>query len=181
MQISRQKKKENIVEYILYLWQIEDLIRAYAFNLVAIEKEIISQFDVDEQTRQEFINWYDDLIQLMLAEKVEEKGHIQMLKSIVNELSKLHLRLLESDFNKEYKQEFEDLLPYLKNLFEKVNSKEKSTIEILLEAMYGVLLLRLQKIEISKETKEATDKISKFLSLLAKKHHQLETDKEFSV
>jgi len=29
---AQQKRKENIVEYILYIYQIEDLIRAFQFN-----------------------------------------------------------------------------------------------------------------------------------------------------
>ncbi len=181
MIISRQKKQENIVEYILYMWQIEDLIRAYAFDLTAIEKEIISQFDLSDEQNTEMINWYDDFIQQMLNEKVDKKGHIMLLKNIVQELSKLHLRLLESSFNKEYKTEFELLLPYLKDLFEKVNLKEKSTIEILLESLYGILMLKLKKAKISKETLEASEKIGKFLSLLAKKYYQLENDKDFSI
>lgn len=181
MIISRQKKHENIVEYILYMWQIEDLIRAYNFDLVAIEKEIISQFDLDQTTKEDMVQWYDDLIQLMLTEKVEEKGHIQMLAGIVDELSKLHLRLLESEYNKDYKKEFEELLPFLKDLFEKVNSKEKSTIEIFLETLYGILMLKLKNSKISDQTIEASLKISEFLSLLSKKHNLLENDEYFSI
>ena len=29
MIIARQKKQENIAEYLLYMWQIEDIIRAF--------------------------------------------------------------------------------------------------------------------------------------------------------
>ena len=28
MKIASQKRKENIAEYLLYMWQIEDIIRA---------------------------------------------------------------------------------------------------------------------------------------------------------
>lgn len=181
MIISRQKKHENIVEYILYMWQIEDLIRAYNFDLVAIEKEIISQFDLDQTSKEEMVQWYDDLIQLMLTENVEEKGHIQILINVVDELSKLHLRLLESEYNKDYKKEFEELLPFLKDLFEKVNTKEKSTIEIFLEALYGILMLKLKNAKISDQTLEASLKISEFLSLLSKKYNLLENDEYFSI
>ncbi|MBN2663034.1 MAG: DUF4924 family protein [Bacteroidales bacterium] len=181
MIISRQKKHENIVEYILYMWQIEDLIRAYNFDLVSIEKEIISQFDLDQNSIQEMVQWYDDLIQLMLSEKVEEIGHIQMLVSIVDDLSKLHLRLLESEHNKEYQKEFQELLPFLRDLFEKVNSKEKSTIEIFIETLYGILMLKLKNVKISEQTLEASLKISAFLSLLSKKYHLLENDKDFLI
>ena len=181
MIISRETKRKNIVEYIIYMWQIEDLIRAYNFDLVAIEKEIISQFELDRDIQTEMIDWYDNLIQLMLKEKVEENGHIQALKNIVNELSDLHLRLLESSQNPEYKIEFEKLLPYLSDLLKKIKNKDKSLVEILLETLYGILMLKLKKDNISKETNEATEKISTFMSLLAKKHKELEENTEFNL
>ena len=33
MIIARQKRKENIAEYLLYMWQVEDLIRANKFDM----------------------------------------------------------------------------------------------------------------------------------------------------
>ena len=36
MLIAQQKLKENIAEYILYMYQIEDVIRAYQFDLDSI-------------------------------------------------------------------------------------------------------------------------------------------------
>ena len=36
MLIARQKLNENIAEYVLYMFQIEDLIRAYDFDLEGI-------------------------------------------------------------------------------------------------------------------------------------------------
>lgn len=181
MIISREKRKENIVEYIIYMWQIEDLIRAYNFDLVAIEKEIISQFDIDDQTMEEMVDWYDNLIQLMLKEKVEEKGHIQAIKNIVDELSKLHFNLLESPEQESFKKEFEELLPYLSDLLNKVKDKDKSLVEILLETLYGILMLKLKKEKLSEQTQEASLKISSFMSLMAKKYKQYEEDNEFYI
>ena len=36
MYISQQLKKQNIAEYLLYMWQIEDLIRANRFDMESI-------------------------------------------------------------------------------------------------------------------------------------------------
>ena len=36
MIVARQKRKENIAEYLLYMWQVEDLIRANRFDMDAI-------------------------------------------------------------------------------------------------------------------------------------------------
>jgi len=38
MTLSENKKKEHIVEFILFLWQIEDLIRASDFTPEILER-----------------------------------------------------------------------------------------------------------------------------------------------
>jgi hypothetical protein len=35
---ASQKRKENIAEYLLYMWQIEDIIRANGLDLAKIEQ-----------------------------------------------------------------------------------------------------------------------------------------------
>ena len=44
MFISQQRRKENVAEYLLYMWQIEDIIRANNFSIEEIEKN--QGFDV---------------------------------------------------------------------------------------------------------------------------------------
>ncbi|WP_347164130.1 DUF4924 family protein, partial [Parabacteroides merdae] len=38
MIIARRKRKENIAEYLLYMWQVEDLIRANNFDMDSIRR-----------------------------------------------------------------------------------------------------------------------------------------------
>ena len=33
MIVAKQKRKEKIAEYLLYMWQVEDLIRANQFDI----------------------------------------------------------------------------------------------------------------------------------------------------
>ncbi|MGL5636915.1 MAG: DUF4924 family protein, partial [Bacteroidales bacterium] len=47
MIIASQKKKENIAEYLLYMWQVEDLIRAFKLDMDQIDQKLISQYQVD--------------------------------------------------------------------------------------------------------------------------------------
>ena len=51
MFISQQLRKKSIAEYLLYMWQIEDIIRAYDVNLTRIRREYISQFDYTDEQR----------------------------------------------------------------------------------------------------------------------------------
>ena len=50
MFIAREKKKDNIAEYILYMWQVEDLLRALGLNMEQVDKHIVAGFGADEQT-----------------------------------------------------------------------------------------------------------------------------------
>ena len=42
MDIAQAKRRENIAEYILYLWQLEDLLRALQFSPEAIFSTLIA-------------------------------------------------------------------------------------------------------------------------------------------
>ncbi len=181
MIIARQKKRENIVEYVLYMWQVEDLIRGLDFDIDKIEKYVISQFDEDEQTKQAMRMWYESMIETMKNEGVLEKGHIQVLRNVVRELTDLHVRLLRSPFHQDYQQLFDQTMPFLAEYINRAKDKDKSIIEIALEVMYGIWMLRLKKKPISEGTQQAVNKISEFLSTLAYKYHKAETDEDFEI
>ena len=94
MLIAREKKKNNIAEYILYMWQLEDMLRALDLDIERVDRHIVSGFQVDDETAIEIYEWYDNLIAMMKKEKVVQKGHIQPLINTMNELTELHLYLL---------------------------------------------------------------------------------------
>ena len=48
MIIARQKRKENIAEYLLYMWQVEDLIRANKFDMDSINRTVFAHYDQPE-------------------------------------------------------------------------------------------------------------------------------------
>ena len=84
MHIARKLKKENICEYLLYMWQIEDLIRACGLNMDVLNENVVSKFPVQsEAERKEIYNWYESLIEMMRMENVQEKGHLQLNKNII--------------------------------------------------------------------------------------------------
>ena len=71
MIIASQKKKENIAEYLLYMWQIEDIIRAYGLDIDQIQKHIINSYDLPEEQKKSMREWYESLIDMMHSEGVE--------------------------------------------------------------------------------------------------------------
>ena len=162
------KKKENIAEYLLYMWQIEDLIRANGLDIDKIQASIIDQYkDLPEEQRKEMRDWYESLVDMMRREGVIEKGHLQINKNVIIQLEDLHRQLLNDQKFASYSAQFYHTLPIIVELRAKAGDNKSGEIETCFNALYGILLLRLQGKEISAETKEATAQISKFLAVLA--------------
>ena len=65
MDIAQAKRKENIAEYILYLWQIEDLLRALQFSPEAIYSQFVAPRNLDEQSQNVLLMWYMDIATLL--------------------------------------------------------------------------------------------------------------------
>lgn len=176
MIIARQKRKENSVEYLIYMWQVEDLIRACHFNMDEIESRIISQYDQPEEIKQEIRQWYQELIDMMRIEGVREKGHIRINRNVTAELTDLHLRLLKSPQETIYGSLYYKALPAIVQLRAKSGGEEVSEIETCLTAVYGYLMLKMQRAEISAETTEAIKQISNLLAFLAARFQEEEVE-----
>ena len=93
MFIAEKLRQENIAEYLLYMWQVEDTIRAYACNEERIAREYVPMFKLDEAKAAKMSQWYAQLCAMMRSEGVKEKGHLQINKNIVAELSELSQHL----------------------------------------------------------------------------------------
>ena len=59
MLIAREKRKSNVAEYILYMWQVEDMLRAMQMDIELVNRNVVSQFGGDDATRKEISDWYD--------------------------------------------------------------------------------------------------------------------------
>lgn len=168
MVTASAKKRENIAEYILYMWQIEDLIRAYGLDIDKIQSEIIDKYaNLSDEERKSMREWYESLIDMMRREGKEKSGHLQLNLNTLADVEHLHRRLLRDPKYASYANQYYSTLPLIVELRAKAGDNAKDEIETSLEALYGMLMLRLQGREISKETLEASSQISKFLALLA--------------
>lgn len=170
MIIAQEKKKTNIAEYILYMWQIEDMIRANQFNMDLIEKNIIQKFDQPEDIKEEMQEWYKDLVRRMQEEGIQEKGHFQFLHDIVDELENLHMTLIRDPNELEYIQAYNTAKPGIAELRNKSQGTARGDIEACLQGLYGILLLRLQNKPINPATQDAQKSISSLIALLSEKY-----------
>lgn len=168
MYIAEQLKKKSVAEYLLYMWQVEDTLRAYGLDAKKMAMEYIPQFGLDEAKSETLKGWYESLIQMMREEGVTERGHLQVNKNIIILLTDLHAQLLKSSKHPFYSAAYYKALPFIVELRAKsVESQEKNEIENCFDALYGTMLLRAQKKEVSAETATAMDNIAKFIGMLS--------------
>ncbi len=168
MLIAQQKRRENIAEYLLYMWQVEDIIRANGCRIDNIDRNVIAQYQFNETQHAEVRDWWEGLVMMMHDEGVKEHGHLQINKNVLIRLNDLHIQLLHSDKHPEYGAEFYRTLPYIVELRARVpENQQVGELETCFNALYGVLLLRLQGREISNDTNVAIAQISHFIGLLA--------------
>lgn len=168
MVTASQKKKENIAEYLLYMWQIEDLIRAFGLDIDKIRENIVDKHEsLSEAERKDMTEWYESLIDMMRREGVVEKGHLQLNKNVIIALDDLNARLVKDPKYARYAAEYYKVLPLIVELRAKAGENKAGEMETLFNFLYGILMLRIQGKEISKETLEAASEVSHFLGTLA--------------
>ena len=134
MFIAQELRKKNIAEYILYMWQVEDLIRVYGCSLSRIRKEYISTFNYNDEQKDEMADWYGNLIKMMNIEGKRESGHIQINNIIIQDLHELHNNLLQSSKFPFYNAEYYKVLPFIVELRNK-GHKDVNEIETCLNAL----------------------------------------------
>jgi hypothetical protein len=112
MFISQKLRKENIAEYLLYMWQIEDLLRACNMDIDIVREKYLSRFSELSPTQQkEQEQWYSDLIDMMRSEHIVQSGHLQINRNIILNLRELHNSLISSDKFPYFKAAYYDALP----------------------------------------------------------------------
>ena len=167
MIIAQKLRKENIVEYLLYMWQVEDIIRAYGCSLSRLKADYISRFQVEDlDTYEEMVDWYGNLLRMMNQEGKREKGHLAINEILLKDLNELNQQLLASPKFPFYNAEYYRVLPFIVELRNR-GDKDVSEIETCMNALYGVMLLRLQQKEVSQQTQNAVKEITTFLGMLA--------------
>ena len=162
MFVAQKLRKESIAEYLLYMWQIEDIIRAYGCSLPVIKKNYIERFDFTPEQKDEEL----DLIRMMNEEGKRESGHLDINRVLLQDVIDLHGRLLQSSKFPIYNAEYYKVLPFIVELRNR-GDKDINEVETCLDALYGVMMLRLQKKEITPETEKAIKEISIFVGLLS--------------
>ena len=106
MDIAQAKRRENVAEYILYLWQIEDLLRALQFSPEAVFSQLVALRNLGEEQQLVYLQWYMELADLLRQEGKEEQGHLDHTLHLIADLHNLHLQLQQLPAGRRYRAAF---------------------------------------------------------------------------
>lgn len=167
MIIAELKKKENIVEYILYIRQLMDIMRANNMDMAKIDELLVSKFTVSEKEKIKIHNWYQKLVDEMRSEGLVERGDTKEIKDLMEQLNKIHLAVLDDKDEYRHHELYTWAKPNIEEYKRLSKSNSDNEIEICIDAMYALLLLKLQKKSVSEETAQAMQTFGSLLANLA--------------
>lgn len=145
MDIAQARRRENIAEYILYLWQLEDLLRALQFSPEAIWSQLVApRTDVAEAQKHVFLMWYMDIVNLLRQEGKEEKGHLEHTLHLIGDMHNLHLQLMQLPAGERYRRILARLEPELPRLRAVLGNPGMSDTELCFRALYAAMLYRIK-------------------------------------
>lgn len=164
---AAQKRDQHVVEYLLYEWQMEDLVRAVEFDLGALRLHLSSAYEGDRLDAE--LTWFADLMRDLKRENKLSGGHRMALDELMVELTYLHRTLIDVLQDGEYKEAVDKAQPHL-SAMEARGEAGKSEVESMLIALYGWLVLRMSGKAVTPETQESLDLIRDWANLLAAKY-----------
>lgn len=156
--MTMKNKKDNIAEYILWLWQLEDYLRAFPPTESSAGKAVSSD-----------IQFLSELQEMMHREGVMDGGHVQLAQNALCELEELHALLSEEDAM--YRAAVIRITPLLNIFKSKTDRPTMSDVEACLTLLYQVMLLRLQQKDISASTVEVQQQATQLLQFLSRMYY----------
>ena len=174
MQIAEQKKKNNIIEYLLFMYQMEDLMRSCNLYINAVSARFIEPHVQDIKLVEDYKRWYNNIINDLKAFNREKQGHVSEVYEIQMELFYLHNSLLTVTPNESYIALYAESQPYI-NEFRDKTPMQLNDVDLCIHALYMKLLLKMQGKDISETTELAFDKMKNLLVQLAKAYHKMKS------
>ena len=173
MFVAQHLREENIAEYLLYMWQVEDLLRAFHLDFDTVDTKYLSRFkDLSPEKRDELRRWYGNIIDMMRSEGVTEQGHLQICKNVISNLDDLHAQLMKSTKFPYYQAAYNQALPVIVALRARNGNHEESELDTCFNFMYGIMLLRLQQKPVSEETAKALQTLTTWIGTLSDYYKQ---------
>lgn len=176
MEIARKLRAQNISAYIIYMFQVEDVIRAYGLDVDRICREYMPRFGLTQQQEAAEREWYDGLCRMMREEGKVETGHVQVVRNTILLMADRHAELLKDSKQPFYGAAYYKALPYIVELRARSGAQDKNEIENCLDALYGATVLKMQGRELSDDTRKALQPITHLLEILSTLYNENENE-----
>lgn len=174
MLIAQKLRRQNIAAYIIYMYQVEDVIRAYGLDEERLTAEYLPRFNYEGEQLTLAREWHAGLIRMMHEEGREAAGHVQVVRATLQLMQERHLELLADEKQRLYNALYYKALPFIVELRSQGTNKDKSEVENCIDAMYGASLLRMQGRELSDGTRQALQPISQLMETLSQLYEEEE-------
>jgi hypothetical protein len=172
MIVAKKKKQNNIAEYIIYVWQNEDLIRSYEFDIERINNSVISFLPTTDEERLEIKKWYQALSNTLINEGLQVSGHSEETHQIIDELNTIHHFLLNIRDDEKYKTIYNKSADKIKEFKKLAAESSFNDVDICMNGLYGLLLLRLNNKAVSPELLTTIDGFGEIMGYLAFKYKE---------
>ena len=175
MLIAEQKRKENIIEYLLYMYQIEDIVRGLHCDFEQVKSKLIPAMLPNPTFKPQYERWYEEICSELKRAGKTKKGHLYELEEVFTELTLLHRTLLEMMKDEKYITLVENAMPSIQEFAEKSAMINAHPVEVCLHAMYMKLQLKLRKQDLSSATEGAMDVMRIMLAYLGREYQKMKT------
>jgi hypothetical protein len=175
MLIAQQKQKENIIEYLLYMYQIQDMVRSLNCDMERINLELLPAVLPNASYEGAYEFWYSQICNELIRSGKMQQGNLYELEEVFTELTLLHRTLLEIMKDKKYAVLVSLAENSIQEYAQKSAMMSSHPLEICLHAMYMKLQLKLRKQHITDETEKAMDPMRALLAYLGREYKKMKS------
>ena len=168
---AEAKKNENISEYIIHMFKTEDLLRTFEFDLNRVTNQVILNIPTSDNEKKELILWYAKHIESMQTQEIIKSGHLKEVNELIEQLLKLHDELIITE--PDYKAIISKAAPFISSQIQESNNTLNNPIIVCLNAIYGLLILKLEGKEVSPAQQDMLESFGDLLSYLSYKYKEL--------
>lgn len=168
MLLADKKKESNIAEYIIYMYQAEQLIRNFAFDIDKIKVHVFGNIADEKMSTEEKdknLAWYNSVLKEMQKEGLEKEGHLSYVQDEVEKLSALSIELLGT--NTDYQTIFNAARPAIRENLQASQGLITNPIQVCLNGVFGLLLARMNGKEIPEAIQQQLAHFGNVLSFLS--------------
>ena len=148
--------------YMVIVEAVNSVCEVGRMDINQINKYVVSHLPISSEEKEETGQWYINLITAMKNEKIVQAGHMKAVQEVVANMLLIHEQLLTKDdaYCSIYKDAREDL-----SSFRTLAGENFDDIQICLNAVYGLLILRLNDRPVDASQKKVWSRLGPFFRM----------------